>query len=88
MIIYTELNTGNRYYDTTMLQRILQVSKSKLKKDMLDFGFNESDYLIYNNRFLIKEEAVIKFASSLIEKWAIKEMKTYKRVIQKLETGK
>ena len=55
---------------------------------MLDFGFNESDYLIYNNRFLIKEEAVIKFASSLIEKWAIKEMKTYKRIIQKLETGK
>jgi len=71
-----------------MLQHILQVSKSKLKRDMLDFGFNESDYLIYNNRFLIKEEAVIKFASSLIEKWAIKEMKTYKRVIQKLETGK
>ena len=88
MIIYTELNTGDRYYDTTMLQQILQLSKSKLKREMLNFGFNESDYLIYNNRFLIKEEAVIKFASSLIEKWAIKEMKVYKRIIQKLETGK
>jgi hypothetical protein len=88
MIIYTEIRTGDRYYDTTMLHHILKVSKSKLKRDMLDFGFKDSDYLIYNNRFLIKEEAVIVFVSSLIEKWAVKEMKMYKRIIQKLETGK
>jgi hypothetical protein len=71
-----------------MLQHILNVSKSKLKRDMLDFGFKDSDYLIYNNRFLIKEEAVVAFVSNLIEKWAVKEMKVYKRIIQKLETGK
>jgi hypothetical protein len=88
MIIYTEIRTGDRYYDTTMLQHILNVSKSKLKRDMLDFGFKDSDYLIYNNRFLIKEEAVVAFVSNLIEKWAVKEMKVYKRIIQKLETGK
>lgn len=88
MIIYTEIRTGDRYYDTTMLHNILKVSKSKLKRDMLDYGFKDTDYLIYNNRFLIKEDAVIAFVSNLIEKWAVKEMRVYKRIIQKLETGK
>jgi len=87
MIIYTEISTGDRYYDTTMLQRLLKISKSKLKREMSLYGFKNSDYLTYNNRYLIKENAVIAFAENLIEKWAIQEMRAYNRVIKKLENG-
>jgi hypothetical protein len=51
------------------------------------YGFKNSDYLTYNNRYLIKENAVIAFAENLIEKWAIQEMRAYNRVIKKLENG-
>ena len=69
MIIYTEYKTGERYYDTTMLQAILRISKSKLKMDMLLFGFQTHDYITYNNRFLIKEDAVIMFIDFMAQKY-------------------
>jgi len=43
MIIYKDLRTEEQYYDTTMLQAILGISKSKMKREMLLFGFEEGD---------------------------------------------
>ena len=72
MIIYTDIKTGAHLYDTTMLQAILKISKSKLKREMLLFGFQDSEYLTYNNRFLIKEGAVVRFIVYLVERWQAK----------------
>ena len=88
MIIYKDIKTGEQYYDTTMLQTILRVSKSTLKSEMLLFGFQENDYLTYNNRFLIKEEAVIKFMDYMAERWLLREISSCKRAIKKLENDK
>ena len=85
MIIYKDLRTEEQYYDTTMLQAILGISKSKMKREMLLFGFEEGDYLTYNNRFLIKEEAVIRFIDYMTERWMVSEINTYKRVIKSIE---
>lgn len=88
MIIYKDIKTGEQYYDTTMLQSILRVSKSTLKNEMLLFGFQDEDYLTYNNRFLIKEEAVVRFMDYMAERWLLREINSYKRVIKKIEHGK
>ena len=85
MIIYKDLRTEEQYYDTTMLQAILGISKSKMKREMLLFGFEEGDYLTYNNRFLIKDEAVIRFIDYMTERWMVSEINTYKRVIKSIE---
>ena len=85
MIIYKDLRTEEQYYDTTMLQAILGISKSKMKREMLLFGFEVGDYLTYNNRFLIKEEAVIRFIDYMTERWMVSEINTYKRVIKSIE---
>ena len=85
MIIYKDLRTEEQYYDTTMLQAILGISKSKMKREILLFGFEEGDYLTYNNRFLIKEEAVIRFIDYMTERWMVSEINTYKRVIKSIE---
>lgn len=69
MIIYTDIKTGQRYFDTTMLQAILSISASKLKREMLKYGFVEDDYIKYNNRFLIKEMAVIDFMDYMASRW-------------------
>ena len=82
MIVYTECKTGEHYYDTTMLQAILRISKSKLKMEMLLFGFQEDEYLTYNNRYLIKEEAVIMFIDYMAEKYLKRQITTYKRLIK------
>lgn len=87
MIIYTDCKTQQRYYDTTMLQAILRVSKSKLKREMLLFGFENDDYLIYNNRFLITEQSVVRFIDYMAERWLLNEISSYKRVIKSLENG-
>ncbi len=82
MIIYTDLKTQENYYDTTMLQNILRISKSKLKMEMLLFDFQQDDYLTYNNRFLIKEKSVIMFIDYMAEKYLKREISRYKRLLK------
>ena len=82
MIIYTECNTGERYFDTTMLQAILRISKSKLKMEMLLFDFQKEYYITYNNRYLIKEEAVIMFIDFMAEKYLKRQINNYKRLLK------
>ena len=83
MIIYKDLKTEENYYDTTMLQRILGISKSKLKMEMLLFDFQQDDYFTYNNRFLIKEKSVIMFIDYMTEKYLQREFRKYKRRLKK-----
>jgi len=82
MIIYTECKTGEHYYDTTMLQAILRISKSKLKMEMLLYGFQKDDYITYNNRYLIKEQAVIMFIDFMAEKYLKRQINSYKRQLK------
>ena len=60
--------TGKRYYDTTMLRRILNISSSKLKREMAGFELKDGDYLVYNNRFLLTQNAVIGFIYHIVTK--------------------
>lgn len=71
-----------------MLQAILRVSKSTLKNEMLLFGFQEDDYLTYNNRYLIKEGAVVRFMDYMAERWLLREINSYRRDIKKRGHGK
>ncbi len=49
---------------------------------MLLFDFQKDDYIIYNNRYLIKEEAVVMFIDFMFEKYLKRQIKNYKRLIK------
>ena len=64
MLYYT--NNHQDYYDTTMLASLLGIHKSKLKRELIKFDLKERDYIVYNNRHLILEDAVIRLIGQMI----------------------
>lgn len=79
MIVYINVDKNQCLFDTTMLSKLLRISPSKVKRECLLFGFNADDYVMYKNRFLFKEDAVIRFMDFLVEKKILNEMASYKR---------
>ena len=71
MILYNDFKTQLCYYDTTMLSGILNLSKSKLNRILSEFKPNEKDFIKYKNRYLYKEEMVIRFVDFLTDRETI-----------------
>jgi len=49
-----------------MICSILRVHRSKLKRIFNKHNLDASDYLSYNNRYLIKEQALISLIESIV----------------------
>ena len=65
MITYHDYTNGI-YYDFQTLASILRVTPSYLKRAISKYGFDESDFIRYNNRHLYAENAVVDFIIYLI----------------------
>ncbi len=55
------LNNNIYYYDTRMIQDILRVNLSHLKREMKKYGFSSEDYIRHKNLHLYNQEALIEF---------------------------
>ncbi len=66
MITYQD-NFNSTYYDFKTLTEILRVHPSYLKREIKKYGFTNTDYVRYNNRYLYSQNAVINFIVYLVK---------------------
>lgn len=59
------IQTGENYIDAITLKALLKIEPSKLKRGMKKY-FKSEDFIIYNNKHLYKEDAVIGFIFYLL----------------------
>ena len=55
-------------YDFNMIARLIGRHPSFLKREIKNYGFNESEYVIYQNRHLYKQSAIVDFIIYLATK--------------------
>ena len=83
MITYIDPITNERLYDTNMLRETLSVSPSYLKREILKFEFDETDFVRYKNLYLYRESSVIKFINSIVEYRVVRDLNILKRKLEK-----
>ena len=72
MLYYIKNNES--YLDANGLASLLKIHRSKLKTILSKHKMNpKDDYIIYNNRFLFKEDAVVRLISSMAENNSLNE---------------
>ena len=72
MLYYIKNNES--YLDANGLASLLKIHRSKLKTILSKCKMNpKDDYIIYNNRFLFKEDAVVRLISSMAENNSLNE---------------
>ena len=80
---YNSFVTNERLYDTNMLRETLSVSPSYLKRQILKFEFDQTDFVKYKNLYLYRESSVIKFINSIVECRVDKDLNYLKRKLEK-----
>jgi len=58
----------DRLYDSYMLCEKFRVSKSKLQKLMEQYTFSHNDYVMHQNRFLFREDSIVRFLEFIVVK--------------------
>jgi len=72
MLYYIKNNES--YLDANSLASLLKIHRSKLKTILSKYKMNpQDDYIIYNNRFLFKEDAVVRLISRMAENNSLNE---------------
>ena len=75
MITYQANNKESAFYDFKMLTEILRVHPSFLKRAIKRYHFSTTDYILYGNRHLYRQDAIVDFVVFLVTEKIVTDIK-------------
>ena len=65
-ISFIDERNNQRLYDSYMLRERLKMTKPTLQRELNRYNFTTDDYIVYQNKFLFKEDSIVKFIESIV----------------------
>ena len=65
-ISFIDERNNQRLYDCYMLRERLKMTKPTLQRELNRYNFTTDDYIVYQNKFLFKEDSIVKFIESIV----------------------